>query len=109
MGKRGRPFNKEYCLLLFGLHAYADLTFEEIGDSFGISRQAVHQQWETGRRLIGGIPQCERIALIKRCCKLRHADAPVIIEFDNLRGNGPYDRKMEWDPSRLSRPRWGGR
>jgi len=104
MGKRGRPFNKEFCLLLFGLHAYADLTFEEIGESFGISRQAVHQQWQKGHRFIGGIPQSERTALIECCCKLRKADTPIIIEFDNPRGNGPYDRKWEWDPSRLGRP-----
>lgn len=107
--KRGRPLNKEYCLLLFGLHAYADLTFEEIGKGFGIGRQAVHQQWDKGRRFIGGISESERLALIERCCKFRQADAPIIVEFENPRGRGPYDRRIEWDPSRLSRPRRNGK
>jgi hypothetical protein len=104
MGKRGRPHNRERCLLLFGLHAYADLTFDEIGRGFGISRQAIHQQWNRGRRIIGGIDKDERVALIAHCIKLRHSDVPVIVEFDDPRGKGPYNRQMEWDATRIQKP-----
>jgi hypothetical protein len=101
MGKRGRPLNRDRCLLLYGLHAYADLTFEEIGQAFGVSRQAVHQQWKRGRYVIGSISQPERLALMQRCLKLRHSDKPIIIEFDDPRGKGPYNRQMEWNPNRI--------
>lgn len=104
MGKRGRSHNRERCLLLFGLHAYADLTFDEIGSGFGISRQAVHQQWDRGRQIIGALKQSERMELITRCVKLCHSDKPVIVEFDNPHGKGAYNRQMEWDSTRIQKP-----